>query len=243
MTAFAQRISAKHNTRFVFLDRRRYDINATVTVLGCTLWSEVASEQASDVARLLTDFHEQYGIRGWTLDSHMQEHRKDLAWFNVQVEKIQQHEPQRQIIVLTHHCPTIDSRTTNPKHKVSRVRSAFQTDLSSELCWRSPQVKLWAFGHTHYSCCFRDDATGKLVIANQKGYDGLAMIRVDWKPRVVEMTAKGCALKDVDQWDSSHIHWPNGKAHIPVEAVSRRPVPSILQQAVKRISSAIRPKR
>ena len=29
---------------------------------------------------------------------------------------------------------------------------------------------MWAFGHTHYSCNFRDEQSGKLVIANQRGY-------------------------------------------------------------------------
>ena len=31
-------------------------------------------------------------------------------------------------------------------------------------------MKLWAFGHTHYSVDFKDEETGKRVIANQKGY-------------------------------------------------------------------------
>lgn len=35
-------------------------------------------------------------------------------------------------------------------------------------------MKVWAFGHTHYSCAFRDEVTDTLVVSNQKGYGGIA---------------------------------------------------------------------
>lgn len=131
--------------------------------------------QAKEVCNRLTDFNEVRGIRGWGLDEHMAEHQKDVEWLNSQVKELGEREPQRQIIIATHHCPTIDVRAVDPKHRNSPISSGFMTDLSREPCWTSPAVKLWAFGHTHYSCVFYegDDGGGKLVVANQGGYRGM----------------------------------------------------------------------
>lgn len=73
-------------------------------------------------------------------------------------------------VIATHHSPTLDPRTIDPGYQGSSISSAFATDMSRDNCWTSPAVKVWAFGHTHYNCGFRDEATGKLVVANQRGY-------------------------------------------------------------------------
>jgi hypothetical protein len=36
------------------MDRTRYDLAPTITILGCTLWTTIADEQASDVLEILT---------------------------------------------------------------------------------------------------------------------------------------------------------------------------------------------
>lgn len=108
-------------------------------------------------------------ILRWEVDDHNSAHESDLAWLNAQVSKIVKQEPRRRIVILTHHSPSVDPRSTDPKHKHSEVTSAFATDLSREECWMAPAVKTWAFGHTHYSCEFRDEH-GKAVLSNPKGY-------------------------------------------------------------------------
>jgi len=167
---FEEHARTRYRERFVFLHRTRYDLNEKITILGCTLWSKISDAQASDVHNRLTDFYRLRGIRDWSLDSHMEEHRKDLMWLNNEVERIYQNEPERQIVIATHHSPTIDPRASNPRHNGSSVSSGFVTSLEQEPCWISPAVKLWAFGHTHYNCAYKDESTGKLVVANQKGY-------------------------------------------------------------------------
>lgn len=74
---------------------------------------------------------------------------------------------------MTHHSPTFDRRANNPRYERSERSCCFVTDLSGERCWISLVVKCWAFSHTHFSCCYRDEVTGKLVIANQGGYNPL----------------------------------------------------------------------
>lgn len=164
---FEEEARREYGGRFHFLHRDRYDL-ADITILGCTLWSDVLPEQASEVVQRMTDFNEERGIVDWQLEDCMEEHRKDLEWLNNQVQDIAKSRPDRQIIILTHHSPTIDPQATMPEHRDSSMSSGFASDLSQEPCWTSDNVKMWAFGHTHYSCSFYD--RDKLVIANQKEY-------------------------------------------------------------------------
>ncbi|KAI1211676.1 uncharacterized protein F4807DRAFT_458571 [Annulohypoxylon truncatum] len=174
--------------RFVFLDQTRYDLNDTVTVLGCTLFSEVSVEQTAAVKSRLVDFRQ---IQDWKVEDHVEAHKSDLQWLNAQVCDIAKEEPGRQIIVFTHHSPTQDDRAVSPEHRDSPVSSGFATDLSNEDCWKNPSVILWGFGHTHYQCDFTDDL-GKRVVANQKGTsqipcdgfdDGKPFLVGKWSPR------------------------------------------------------------
>ncbi|KAF4156646.1 hypothetical protein CNMCM8927_007741 [Aspergillus lentulus] len=143
------RISSSRVGRFVFLDQTRYDISDTHTVLGCTLFSHVTPEQEFSVESRAVDFKD---ILHWTVEDHNLAHESDVKWLNAEVSKVAKEEPQRQIFIFTHHCPSMDSRY-----------------LSSEECWMANAVKAWAFGHTHYNCQFTDER-GKVVLANQKGY-------------------------------------------------------------------------
>ena len=169
--AFAERMESLRATstigRFVFLDRTRFDLSPTLTILGCTLFSNVTEEQKEPVSTRLVDFRD---IVDWTVSDHNASHASDLRWLNSQVFEIGHQEPQRDILVFTHHSPCNDPRANDPRHKNSEVTSGFVTDLGDQECWRNPAVKLWAFGHTHFNCDFWDENTGKRVAANQKGY-------------------------------------------------------------------------
>lgn len=118
----------------------------------------------------LTDVRPNNGIQNWDVDSDRAEH-KDLDWLNKEVANIEKEDPQRQIVILTHHSPTTDSRANNPIHqgKDNDISSGFVTDLSLAKCWTSPQVRLWAFRHTRYSFSYQEEGSGKFVVANQ-GY-------------------------------------------------------------------------
>jgi hypothetical protein len=170
---FEKEAAEQYGARFRFLHRDRVDFNTEVTILGCTLWSNIQPRQVVEVCSRLTDFHESRGIQDWSSEKSQQEHRKDVAWLNAQVLDITTREPHRQILIVTHHCPTVDARASDPAHSGSTISSAFVSDLSREVCWTTPQVRLWAFGHTHFSCAFREEGTGKLIVANQRGYAGL----------------------------------------------------------------------
>jgi len=144
------------------MHRRRVDIGA-VSILGCTLWTHIRD------ASLLSDFDEDKGIWERSVEQHNLDHARDVMWLNENIASIS---PERDVIVLTHHSPTIDRRANHTRHKGSSANEGFRSDLSREECWRSRKVRVWAFGHTHYSCRFYEEGggRGKLVLANQRGY-------------------------------------------------------------------------
>ncbi len=153
--------------KFVFLDQTRYDLTHNITILGCTLFSHITDKQKLKVGSVMVDFKD---TKDWTVDDHNEAHHSDVDWLNAEVTKITAEQPQREVVIFTHHSPCTDPRASNPKHRGSDVSSGFVTDLSREECWVNPKVRMWAFGHTHYNCDFVDDATGKKIVTNQKGY-------------------------------------------------------------------------
>ena len=138
------------------------------------------------MARFVSDFSE---INEWTIDSHNAAHQADLQWLNSQIFACARHEPHRSIVALTHYSPTVLEEADDPKHVKDnyQIRSAFSTDLSDQLCWTNPQVKLWAFGHTHFNCDMIDPQTKKRIVGNQKGY---------WKAE--SLSFSGTKIVDID---------------------------------------------
>ena len=156
--------------RFVFLDQNRFDIDARTTVLGCTLYSYVPEKHLGLVGDRMIEFRE---TPGWTVEQHVAAHKSDVAWLDAEVERIEKTDPLRSIIIMSHHCPTKDSRARNVHFPDSPMSFGFATDLSEHRCWTSPQVSIWAWGHTHWNCDFEvDRPCGRnfKCFTNQKGY-------------------------------------------------------------------------
>jgi hypothetical protein len=164
-----QRFAAAQEGRYVLLDRTEYTLpdQPDVTILGCTLFSQIPKEQAQAVSFGLNDFS---AIDSWTVEEHDEMHARDLAWLNERIAAISRESPERQIAVFTHHSPTRDARAVDPRHVNSPIAAGFSTDLQGEPCWESKVVKLWAFGHTHFNCDYNDERTGKRVYTNQRRY-------------------------------------------------------------------------
>jgi hypothetical protein len=155
---------------FVLLDRATFRIPDTnVVILGCSLFSHVPEERRMAISLGLQDF---YQTSDWDVDAHNAAHRRDVTWLNTQVAGLQGSDVK--IIILSHWSPTVDARGIEPRRVNSTVGSGFHTDLATEPCFQSGQVKLWAFGHTHYNCDFvverRNGAPPMRLVTNQRGY-------------------------------------------------------------------------
>ncbi|KAI0181723.1 Ser/Thr protein phosphatase superfamily [Hypoxylon sp. FL1284] len=169
---FEREISQERQTtdslgEFILLDRKtchiREPTGENIAILGCALFSRVPDESKTNVSFGINDF---YRIDDWTVEEYNAQFEGDLQWLNEQVLSLRG----TKLLILTHYSPTIDSRASDPKHKNSPIQSGFATDLSDQEVWLSEDVKVWAFGHTHYNFDYIDETTGKRVVANQRGY-------------------------------------------------------------------------
>ncbi|KAL4945756.1 hypothetical protein BDV06DRAFT_8808 [Aspergillus oleicola] len=158
------------NGRLVLLNQRRFDIpESSVTVLGCSLWSQIPDESRDMVRMKIQDFEK---IKGWNVDDHNAAHKSDISWLLGEVRPISEENKsrdqseKRSILVTTHHAPSL-KRTSEPKHEKKPWSVAFGTDVLNNLPRSSP-VRAWVFGHTHYTTEFRE--RGVRVVANQRGY-------------------------------------------------------------------------
>ncbi|KAJ6590560.1 Ser/Thr protein phosphatase superfamily protein [Mycena vulgaris] len=149
--------------RFVFLNRDGVDISPTVTILGCTLWSRLDPVYIDFMRIALSDFDK---IAGFDPDAYEAHHQDDLAWLEAAVADVAEREPRRQVVVLTHHAPTV-ADTSDPAHAGGTSNSAFATEVLARVCARGA-VAVWASGHTHWNCGF--ERVGVRVVTNQRGY-------------------------------------------------------------------------
>ncbi|KAJ5907510.1 hypothetical protein N7495_000192 [Penicillium taxi] len=155
------------NGRLLLLHQRRYNIPDTrVIILGCTLWSDIPPNVGEIVQSKVQDFKK---IEDWTVDQHNSAHQSDLTWLRHEVEAIHQENKNTKrdlpsIVVVTHHAPSLHG-TSSPQHAQSPWSVAFGTDILSEK-WDG--VKVWVFGHTHYTTEFKE--RGIRVLSNQRGY-------------------------------------------------------------------------
>ncbi|KAI0785939.1 Ser/Thr protein phosphatase protein [Abortiporus biennis] len=166
LVAFASEIEADPSVsgKFAYLSRTRYDISPMHTILGCTLWSALNPDDLDILSWSLTDFRR---IENFNPDAFIVKHQEDLDWLNNTVDEIARTEPDRKVIVFTHHAPTIKG-TGDPKFDGEPTSSAFATEITAERCWNKDVVELWAFGHTHWCCDF--EVHGVRVYSNQRGY-------------------------------------------------------------------------
>jgi hypothetical protein len=155
---------------FVLLNRTKFQVPDTnVVILGCSLFSYIPVESEMAVSMGLNDF---FQTSEWDVGMHNEAHRQDLAWLNGQVAELEGSDVK--IIIFTHWSPSMDVRAVDPRHVKSPITSAFSSNLSEGACFKNDEVKLWAFGHTHYNCDFtveRGGGAGPLrLLANQRGY-------------------------------------------------------------------------
>ncbi|PHH82000.1 hypothetical protein CDD82_7317 [Ophiocordyceps australis] len=156
-----------HLGTFVLLDRVAHRLPRENTViLGCSLFSYISPDNAAFVRRRLHDFTQ---IDNWDPQAHTDAHVRDLVWLNLQVAEWGLTD--YKIIILTHWSPR---RLCVDNIEPDRATSGFCTDLSEELCFQSPSVRLWAFGHTHNNCDYLvrrgRDVPPLRLLANQRGY-------------------------------------------------------------------------
>ncbi|PYH31744.1 uncharacterized protein BO87DRAFT_408703 [Aspergillus neoniger CBS 115656] len=126
--------------RLIVLHQKRYDVPGS---------NVIPQELADIVQSKVKDFQR---IADWSVDDHNARHDSDYSC------------RQRSILVVTHHAPSLQG-TSSPRHAQSPWSVAFGTDILSGI---PDGVKVWVFGHTHYTTDFMEK--GVRVVSNQRGY-------------------------------------------------------------------------
>jgi hypothetical protein len=159
--------------KLTLLHRGRFEFSKNgedLIVLGCTLWSHVPEDDMHFVRWFVTDFKR---IKDWTVDRHNSVHEIDLAWLKDQVRQISLDSrlERKRILIVTHHAPskkhTWQPQGPQPSRAEPALSSALATDLLKTSSWRNAGVKVWVYGHTHFTNDFRK--RGIRVISNQRG--------------------------------------------------------------------------
>lgn len=125
--------------QFVFLNQKRYDFSLTLSILSCTLFSQVTETQMESVSFGLNDF---YHISDWSVEAHQEAHQADLEWLNREISSIACLKPSCKVVVFTHYYPLISKNIVDPKHRHSNISSGFMTNLLGKFCWKQEVIKL-----------------------------------------------------------------------------------------------------
>lgn len=161
--------------KVVLCHRKRWDLeigNDKIAILGCTLWSRIDDDAREVVQMRVKDFGK---INKWSIDAHNAAHLSDLQWLSGQVADIQNENKSRamggntekKMLIISHHAPSIHG-TSSPKNSNNPWGSAFATELLDDSGDSWEDVKVWVFGHTHFTTDFVKN--GIRVLSNQRGY-------------------------------------------------------------------------
>ncbi|OTB00078.1 hypothetical protein M426DRAFT_324583 [Hypoxylon sp. CI-4A] len=170
---FSERIKRKRNSEvmgeFVFLNNSRWDQpDGNLTFLGSTLFTSPPVTMRDDLA---TYCRRDTGIFGWNMGKHLAAHWEARRYLASEVEEIEFSDPDRHVIILTHHCPTLDERAISPHESFDPEDRPdiyrYASETRGFAPWDSSVLKMWAFGGTGINCKYCYDET--LVYSNQRG--------------------------------------------------------------------------
>lgn len=149
--------------KLTVLDRNRWDDpHSNLTIVGATLWANIAPSAEDIVTLRVSDYKL---IKSWSVAKQNTCHARDLAYLTTTLTSLNV-SSQRTVLVVTHHAPCIHG-TSRPEH----VKSPWKTAFSTDVLQRSEFIKgvaCWMFGHTHFTTEFMN--RGVRVVANQRGY-------------------------------------------------------------------------
>lgn len=171
---------SKNNNKWVYLEKD-YQIfeNEKLIIFGATLWTDyklgiLSQEENLDNAKyLLNDFH--YGFEDYNVNITskylLNEHTKTLQKLNDVCNLYKDYN----IIVATHHCPSIKSSDTS---YLNDYNTCLYISNLEDFILNHPNIKLWVHGHVHKYNFYN---IGQCIIAsNPKGYTRLFNQNLNW---------------------------------------------------------------
>ena len=144
------------------LDNNKIEIEGWI-VLGTTLWSHIPD--IVNIDRYINDY-KYINIYGMVIDSGVTNRlfESNVEWLTKEIRDADANN--KKVIVISHHAP-LQKGTSDPVYESTEreINYAFSSDLA--VLMREP-VKLWIFGHTHWTCDFIHNNVR--VVTNGIGY-------------------------------------------------------------------------
>lgn len=178
------------NTNVQVLERDTVEINGWLFV-GATLWSDVSDPMVELVIKeSMSDYRYIRVKEYWGNESTQVNYRRlrpadtyrDFVKSRDYIFKIAELNPDKNIVVMTHHGPShlsIDPMYQADKHK--EMNRAYYSDLDQLILDRG-NIKYWVHGHTHTK---HDYMLGQCrVICNPRGYYGYESIATNYDPSI-----------------------------------------------------------
>ena len=120
-------------------------------------------------------------------------------WFDTTFKKmteIIESNPDKDIIVMTHHCPT--PKCISNQYVTSHLNASYISDLD-DFILKHQNIKVWCCGHVHSR--FIDKIGNTLIVCNPRGYEK-NMESIDWNPNT---------FIDTDKWEVVTEEYSNAK--------------------------------
>ncbi|KAI2624384.1 hypothetical protein GGR54DRAFT_655137 [Hypoxylon sp. NC1633] len=112
-----------------------------------------------DRVNAVDDFYKRFvNISGWNASHRIAEHSRTCLFLMCQTLSIALEEPERRVVILTHHSPTMDHRVFEAHFGQGFDDDNYlrASDMSIYLSWPMNNVRLWAFGGTHRNGDYSD---------------------------------------------------------------------------------------
>ena len=124
-------------------------------------------------------------------------------WFEITFKKIQEiveSNPDKDIIVMTHHCPT--PKCISERYVKDNLNASYVSDLE-DFIFKHPNIKVWCCGHVHSQTIMKIGENGQWLICNPRGYEK-EMESDTWNPNTI---------LDTDTWEVTTEPYENKKLH------------------------------
>ena len=170
-------------SNIILMDQVGINIPGTpIRIIGCTLWTEIPQDFASQAAKYMNDFRLIYKTptERLSVEDVNTWHKSDRAWIESEIRATEQ--SGQELVVLTHHLPT--QRLVHEKYEGHPLNVCFATSLDSMI--RYP-IRAWLCGHSHTANEARVNTV--LCALNPVGYPGENETSLD-RRKILTVVAK-----------------------------------------------------
>lgn len=104
--------------------------------------------------------------------------------------------PDKDIIVMTHHCPSPEC--ISPEYVKNHMNASYVSDLE-QFIFKHPNIKAWVCGHVHSQTIKKIGENGQWLVCNPRGYER-EMESETWNPNTI---------LDTDTWEIETLPYEN----------------------------------